>query len=219
MRFAEDNPRRRYEREGWLDYRLDLFKRYCAPSVQGQTFKDFDWWLLVDQTFPGLEERHLITLNQFGKVKFITEFWNEKQPEIGVLLHSFYPNQWVCTTRLDSDDMIHNRFFERLASIVTEKEEWLSFQYGYIIKDGFAAVREYDVNPFISYVEYANPLKTVFHVSHIATNRSVVPFKVIPEVGWAQVDHGDNIKNHARAKVKDFDKQKVNISTINGFPV
>jgi hypothetical protein len=189
-----------------------------VPSVQAQTVKNFDWWFLVDSTFPGLKPTHLDRLEKYGRILYICAPWSEQQPEIGELLSPVYKDQWVCTTRLDSDDMLHERFFERLAATVKEREEWVSFRYGYIIKDGFAVMRDYEVNPFVSYVEYANPLKTVFRVSHIAANRSDAPFQVIPEVGWAQVDHGDNIKNHAEAKVKSFDKLKINVNLIEGFP-
>jgi hypothetical protein len=218
MRFAADNPRRRYEKPGWVDYRIGLFKKYCVPSVEAQTVKDFDWWFLVNRSFPGLEQSHIDTLNEYGKVIEIDAPWNETQPEVGAILSSTYKNEWVCTTRLDSDDMLHARFFEMLKSEVAERELWVSFEYGYIIKDGQAAIRQYAVNPFLSYVEYASPLKTVFHVAHHEADRRAREFRVIPQIGWAQIDHGDNIKNHASVKVKNFNSVKVPVEDIEGFP-
>lgn len=218
MRFAEDNPRRRYERDGWVDYRLNLFKWNCVPSVKAQTFKDFEWFIFADRAFPGLHNGHIEELKRYGTVIDIDTFWQEQQPEIGHILNHLYRGQWVCSTRLDSDDMLHKSFMERLSKTVTEQEEWVSFEYGYIIEGMFAAKRQYAVNPFVSFVEYADPLRTVFHAPHIAANRTDTPFLTIPEIGWAQIDHGDNIKNHARAKVKDFDRVKILRTELEGFP-
>ena len=219
LRFAEDNPRKRFETPGWIDYRLGLLKKYCVPSIFGQTCQDFDWYILVNRSFPGLTTNHIETLSRFGKVLEVNAPWNECQPEIGELLASKYDKQWICSTRLDSDDMLSTTFIERLKQKVSEKEQWVSFEYGYIIKDGYAALRKYNVNPFLSYVEYANPLKTVFHRAHNVADRSSVPFNLIPEIGWAQVDHGDNIKNHSRSKVRNFDAVKVPVSELRShFP-
>lgn len=215
MRFAEDNPRRRYEREGWVDYRLKLFKQYCAPSVQAQTNKDFDWWIVLDKTFPGLTKTHIKELEGYARILDIQAPWNEQQPEIGEALSSTYKDEWVCSTRLDSDDMLQHWFFETLRwNTMQEKEMWVSFKYGYMVQGNYAARRTYEVNPFLSFVEFANPFRSVFNVSHIAANRSKVPFKVVSAVGWAQVDHGDNIKNHIKAKIPDFENQKIPVGEL-----
>lgn len=227
LRFAEDNPRRRYEKAGWVDYRMELFKRYCLPSVEAQTFQDFDWYILVNHDFPGLTAEHCNELQRLGQkrgrtwIRGLSAPWNESQPEIGSMLNEHYQGQWVCSTRLDSDDMLQRSFFEVLNwNTQQEKEMWLSFRYGYMVKGDYAAPRTYEVNPFLSYVEFANPFKSVYNVSHIAANRSSTPFKVLPVVGWAQVDHGDNIKNHAKAKVSDFEEKKIPLSELRklGFP-
>lgn len=218
MRFAPDNPRRRFEKPGWVDYRMNLLQKYCVPSVLAQTCQDFDWWFLVNRSFPGLTGEHIELLSRFGQILDIDAPWNETQPEVGSLLADKYNNQWVCSTRLDSDDMLSTTFMEKLKQKVYEKEQWISFEYGYIMKDGYAALRKYNVNPFVSYVEFATPLKTVFHVAHNVANRSNIPFNLIPEIGWAQIDHGDNIKNHAHYKVKNFSSIKIPVSELDNFP-
>lgn len=220
VRFAEDNPRRRYERPDWVDYRMGLFNKYCLPSVQAQTFKDFDWWFLVNPNFPGLTRNHIDELKNYGNIVHIESDWNEAQPEVGHRLAFTYNDQMVCSTRLDSDDMLHERFMETLTDVVDFEDEFLlSFKYGYIIKDGKAAPREYTVNPFISLVEYANPFRSVFHIDHTKADKSDIPLRTLDTVGWAQIDHGDNIKNRAYEKVSNFDEICVPISTLRGFPV
>src|SRR4051812_38875530 len=38
--------------DDWLRARLDLFAKYCAPSVNAQTEKGFRWLLLLDENIP-----------------------------------------------------------------------------------------------------------------------------------------------------------------------
>lgn len=220
VRFAEDNPRRRYEQNPeWLDYRMDLFKRYCLPSVQAQTFKNFEWWFLVNPSFPNLKPNHIETLEQYGNILHVESDFHEAQPEIGERLGFRYKKEWVCSTRLDSDDMLRNCFMQELHTVAKEKEQFISFQYGYIVENGKAAKREYIVNPFVSYVEHANPFRSVFCIDHTKIDKTGVEVVHIPIAGWAQIDHGDNIKNHARNKVRNFDDVCFDFKHIEGFPL
>ena len=197
---------------------MKLFEKYCAPSVQAQTSKDFDWYIIVDPSFPGLTKNHLSTLSGYGTVLHCDSYWNEKCPEIafaetrdGDELCDLYLDQWVCSTRLDSDDMLEIDFFQRLKGLATEKEQFISFPHGVIIKDGWAANRRYLQNPFISYIEYNDKgsMKTVFSVDHTKCDKAGVPLvEADDRAAWAQVDHGDNIKNSATRKVRNFDSNK-----------
>jgi hypothetical protein len=36
----------------WMLHRLDLFERYCLPSVASQSVQNFHWILLVDPNTP-----------------------------------------------------------------------------------------------------------------------------------------------------------------------
>jgi len=197
---------------------MRLFKDYTLPSVLAQTFKDFDWWFLVNPDFPGLTCDHLKTLEQYGAICHVESNWNEAQPEVGERLRFWYKNEWVCSTRLDSDDMLDAGFMDNLRRVVVEKEQFISFKYGYIAENGRAAKREYTVNPFVSYVEYAKPFRSVFHIDHTQIDRTGVDLVVLPIAGWAQIDHGDNIKNHAHDKVRNFDDVCFDVKHLKGFP-
>ena len=221
VRWEEGSPRRRWEeREGWIDYRIALFNKYCLPSVKAQTFKDFDWWLLIDPTFPGVKLEHIVYLQRCGvKILWITAPFREDQVEVGDLLNYKYHDQWVCSSRIDSDDIMRNDFMERVHEVATEEKAWISFKYGYMMKDERLAPKEYIRNPFISYVEYASPFASVFSVSHMRINRKVndirVPIKRIEVPGWIQVDHSDNVKNLVHIKMKDFGSKVVDPSPIH----
>ncbi len=96
MRFADGNPRQRYEeRNGWVDYRMALFKKYCLPSVQAQNV-DFDWWFLINRDFLGWKPKHTFNLSRYGRILWIEAAWREDQTEVGELLRSYKCAHWRC---------------------------------------------------------------------------------------------------------------------------
>ena len=216
VRWEEGSPRRRWEeRKGWVDYRINLFNKYCLPSVKAQTFKDFDWWLLIDPTFPGIKLEHIIYLQRCANILWITAPFREDQVEVGDLLNYRYRDQWVCSSRVDSDDVLRNDFMERVHELATEEEAWIGFRHGYMMKENQIAPREFLCNPFVSYVEYASPFRSVFKLSHKRVYKDGGLFKKIDDVpGWIQVDHSDNVKNLVSRKIKDFELKSSSASSI-----
>ena len=215
IRFAENNPRRRYEkRNDWLGYRMKLFQKYTLPSVQAQTFKDFDWWIVVDPEFPGLTSRHLNQFRPYAQILCIDAPWRENQEEIGEALQDTYKDEWVCSTRLDSDDVISNDFMANVARMAEEQETWISFSNGYMMKGDKVVARTYLVNPFVSHVEYAAPFKSVFRVCHTKINKQKAPLVVDKVRSWIQVDHSDNIKNLVGKKIGNFDEQAFSANSL-----
>jgi hypothetical protein len=215
LRWPEGNPRRRFERSGWVDYRMDLLFKYTVPSIRAQTFQDFDWLFLVDPSFPGINVKHLMLLEQLGSVLLMEGVdFVEKQPEVGELLADVYKDEWVCSTRIDSDDVIRNDYMELVHEQATEEEAWITFANGYMLKGDQIAPRRFARNPFISYVEYANPFKSVFCISHMHVNKQPCAYKKLEVPGWIQVDHSDNVKNLVELKLRDFEGDAVPAATI-----
>lgn len=105
----------------WLNYRLDLFKQFCLPSVQNQLCKNFQWIILMDEDTPmpfrkqmeqciaGCQEAELLYLpyntNINTQFKAIAQKYSSN---IDVLV----------SVRLDSDDLLSNNFIrDMLASL------------------------------------------------------------------------------------------------------
>ena len=192
---------------------MELFKKYCLPSVQAQTFKDFDWWIMLDPTFPGLTAEYIAELEEHAKILWLEADFQEDQAEVGPLLSDVYKDEWVCSTRVDSDDIMRNDFMEQMHEVATEEESYITYRSGYMLKDGQVAVKQYARNPFCSYVEYASPFRSIFTVSHMQVHNQSVPLKIIEDIpGWIQVDHGDNIKNKVSRKIHDFEAEKMDAS-------
>jgi hypothetical protein len=93
---------------GWLDERLRLFRDYCMPSVRHQTCADFAWLVFCDRsTHPDVLE--------------VLYQWADDTPQMLVALTDEFRSSAagphiddaadvVVTTRLDSDDAIHQDY-------------------------------------------------------------------------------------------------------------
>jgi hypothetical protein len=196
---------------------MRLFEKYTVPSVQAQTFKDFRWVILVDPYFKGITKGYIEKLAQYGDVVPVDFYFVEKQPDVGMALNGEYKDEWVCSTRLDSDDIIRNDFMERVHEQATEEESFITFRNGYMMNGHQVAPRLDTRNPFCSYVEYADPFRSIYATGHRAVHRQKAPLKVIEEPrGWVQVDHGDNVKNLVRVKMKDFEEKAIPADSIRG---
>ncbi len=204
--FPEDNPRKRFEeKEDWLDERMTLFRKYCLPSVQSQTFKDFDWWFVASPKFKGIN-KVVSELEKYGRILWLDAPWRDGQREVGPALEPFYKNTGlICTTRLDSDDIIRKKFMFYLSagSCGIVRETWLSFFLGYYLYNDIAMLSRVPPNPFISFVENSDAgIKSVFHVDpHIRIEKySVRNNQPLIDIGysipfWVHVFHGGNIKD------------------------
>lgn len=202
--FAPDNPRQRFEHnEGWLDERMGLFKKYCLPSVQAQSIKDFDWWFIASPNFKNVD-RVVPELEKYGKMLWIEAPWKDGQDEVGEALEQHYRDTgWIATTRMDSDDIIKDRFMEYIQLNSQERECWLSFFLGYYLYNDLAMLARVPPNPFVTYVENSYyGIKSVFHVDpHINIEKHAIRFnEPLIDIGnsipaWVHVFHGNNIKS------------------------
>lgn len=168
----------------WLETRFELFNKYCLPSVQAQTFKDFDWVFLVSRDFPKWKSEYTATLEQYGKIVWMTDYFSDAQPGISEALTPLYKGGWLCTTRLDSDDMLANDFMETVHTYATQENKWLSFKNGYFLFDGNKLKDNItNRNQFLSYVEPATDIvKSVLSKSHrkaeISAKMNKIKFEV-----------------------------------------
>lgn len=201
--FAPDNRMRRHsDVPNWLETRFELFNTYCLPSVQAQTFKDFDWVFLVSRDFPKWEQSHTDILSRYGKIVWMTDYFSDAQPGISEALSPLYPEGWLCTTRLDSDDMLANEFMARVHEHATPENKWLSFKNGYFLFDKNKLVGNVtNRNQFLSYIEHADGrVKSVLSKSHrkaeLSAGMNKIPYEVFDtQPMHITVCHNNNVGN------------------------
>ena len=92
-----------------LEYRFKLFENFCFPSLSKQSVVDFKVVLVVDRDMP-IEFSNRLNKHVINEHNFFVHYWNKKD--------CFENNGWLapyidkkkkflCTTRMDDDDIIH----------------------------------------------------------------------------------------------------------------
>jgi hypothetical protein len=157
---------------------------------------------------------YLEDINGVGAtILWLDEEWNER----GLCLPVTYDSEWLISTRLDSDDMLHRTFIERLRSNFASREEWIRFPKGYVIEAGREGVvyeRTYHNSPIVSLVERKENFRGPYRISHTDTGKDIYPYKDVNiEIPmWTQVAHGGNIKNNmSRLRRKVGDPHSANL--------
>lgn len=185
----------------WLSHRLGMFEQFCLPSVLGQTCLDFDWYVFVSLDSPGMVRDRL---QRMGCVPVIA--LADKFEAWGVAATCDWEprDDWLVTTRLDSDDAIHKTFVEEVQRRWQPEPSWghgmvMNFQEGvglnYDAKELTSMRRP--VNEFMSFAErwwrHQQP-RTVFDSSMPAEMGQRFPVTRI-DIGkpmWMKVWHGKN---------------------------
>ncbi len=199
--------------EGWLDRRLRIFQQFTLPSVKAQTSLPTKWLVLCNPNHPSLnaELRGKIDDLSSELIEIMWEDWSGKPVwtrkgggwtvNLSAALKDKLEGDWVLTTRLDSDDLIHKTFLQQVQEAATEQDEYLSFDKGWILKNNRLATRDYVNNPFLS---RASCTGTAYDVAHTRA----APLRVIDTElrAWIQLDHGENLRNSIRrGKPSDVD--------------
>ncbi len=188
----------------WLENRFHLFETYCLPSVINQTEQDFTWLVFFDTQTPQEYKKKVKEISEQYKnfspvfIDGIDQLNNSLLEEIKKKVVS--NDEYIITSRLDNDDIIHKDFIKTIQSLFQPKDKTvIDLRKGYQITLGkpFTQIREvYNVfNPYISLIESADGFKTVFHKQHKEWKHSdsVITYEKMRM--WGEVVHKENMLN------------------------
>lgn len=188
--------------EGWLHDRVELFERYCLPSVRRQTCKDFSWIIYFDPQSPQwLKDK----ISDWGREPRLTPIYRE-QVHREDLVHDLRrvtgaERSYLMTTNLDNDDGLAQDFVERLQGAATEeKARAVYLTHGLILNGGALYQYRDERNAFCSVVEtWSDPVSCwVDWHNRLADHMSITEINGAP--GWLQVVHGRNVSNRVRGR-------------------
>jgi hypothetical protein len=199
-------------RPGWLESRLALFTAYCLPSVAAQTITSFEWLIFFDKDTPVAFQDEVSALTRifpFRPVYTDMVHVGNVGSMIGPL---FGAEEWLLTTRLDSDDAIEVMFVERLRDALTfGGTQVYNFRHGlvYSVERQNRLYSHVDEsNAFASLLEPARgAVKTIWGEWHTNLDRLGKVNQILGGAAWMQVVHGGNISNRVRGvrvPVHDF---------------
>lgn len=190
--------------EGWLRQRVELFERFCLPSVAAQTDRSFRWLLYFDPESPDWLRQHIDGWSQLDC--FRPMFRAEVPPE--QLLADLTavvgrPGSHLITTNLDNDDGLARDFVERLHQLPAPDRATAVYLVNGIIRTPAAVYLRRDrVNAFCSVSEpWSLSPQTCWADWHNLLGRRMPVQGIGGEPAWLQVIHETNVSNRVRGRL------------------
>lgn len=170
----------------WEATRLQLFKQYCAATVNGQSNRNFTWLLCCDtSSSPALLDaiRNAIADGITHEILLVLDFADMMQQL--QLRCSSTETDFVITTRLDNDDGISVNFIQTVQTNFTEAHNTIINLLGGVHyqqdKGIFTHLRYSAKNSFMSLIENKSAgIKTVLAFKHLTpgADKSIINLPV-----------------------------------------
>lgn len=190
-------------RDGWLRERVELFERYCAPSVARQRQPGLDWIVYFDPNSPEWLVERLRPLVEDGVFHPVYRRAVSTADLVSDLCETVKDKgEVLITTNLDNDDGLAPDFVQRLASVRTDQPRVVVYVSCGLVKsteglylrtdrrNAFVLVREGWDQPVTSWSEYHNEFPRIMPAITIGG-----------PPGWLQVIHGSNVSNRVRGRL------------------
>lgn len=194
---------RGFDPEVWLLERVEIFKKFCFPSILNQANKAFYWFFYIDSETPAEVRADLEEL--FRPYPFITLIAHQYENfSIAKFLRSDIDQylggdfQFLVSSRVDTDDMLHRDYISNVQSRFNKQVYMaLNFNKGlvYDVHSGVSSVMVHRYNAFLSLIEKrtAEGFKTVFHKPHTAYRQDSSRIEIkINQPMWCVTIHGLN---------------------------
>jgi hypothetical protein len=191
------------DRPGWLESRVELFERYCLPSVAAQANARVRWIIYFDPASPAwLRER---TEAHAATGRYTPIFREEVSREElladirGVVGDS---SDELLTTNLDNDDALASDFCERLQAAPRPAVATAYYFTNGLIRSPEGLHLQHDPdNAFPSVRTRWDGAITCWSAWHTRLRRSMPVVEIGGSPGWLQVVHGRNVSNRARGRL------------------
>lgn len=189
--------------DGWLRERIELFERYCAPSVAHQTHPDLDWLVYFDPESPQWLMKRLRPLVDRGLFRPVYRSAVTMPDLVSDIRETVREKREVLvTTNLDNDDGLAVDFSERLATVSTSHPQAVLYFARGLVKnsDGLHLLTDRR-NAFVSVWESWDSPVTSWSEYHNEFARIMPAIELDGRPGWLQVVHGSNVSNRVRGRL------------------
>jgi hypothetical protein len=182
--------------EGWLRTRVELFERYCVPSVLAQTSSNYRWLIYFDPESPQWLKDRVEVHAKAGTFHPVFRESVDRTELLCDIAHLFpTPSKFLITTNLDNDDGLAVDFVERLQSVSTRERTAIFLTRG-LIKSPMGLYRRVDrYNAFCSVREPWQGAVTCWLTWHNGLQRRMPTRTLSGAPAWLQVVHGTNVSN------------------------
>ncbi|SHH38377.1 glycosyltransferase [Winogradskyella jejuensis] len=205
----------------WLKKRYDLFKKFCLPSMQTQTEKEYSWLVFFDKDTPQ-EFKEVNECIRRELPQFIPLYVNDFLDFENTLREFVFENshtEYIMTSRFDNDDCFHEDAIGAIQKAFVKKDSTiieLSKGLTMLIEDENKLAKRENVfsGPFITLIEKKsdiNSLKTVYDCEHTSWGDLADFIAIDNKFYWLQTIHDANISN------KLYPELTINKSLLKGF--
>ena len=181
--------------EQWLRDRLRIMRATLLPSMRAQSVRPSAWLVLCDgnspEWFRSEIEKDLIGV---GCPIWLDEPFSSSL--VANIVRGYVNSPYLITTRIDNDDAVALNFIERVqAEFSPTPNVFINFIHGAQYEEGWIFHRSDPANAFISMIEDAQSVRTVFIDWHNRLGAHGIIRQVRTSPMWLQVVHGSNIAN------------------------
>ena len=190
-------------KDGWLHNRVELFERYCLPSVRAQTRKGFHWIVYFDPESPKWLLDRIQDLSADGL--FTPIFRAEVSAD--ELLSDIEEvtgrqAQNLLTTNEDNDDGLAADFVAQVQDVqCSELPSAIYLSSGLIKGDASVYLRHDDRNAFCSVRSSWSAPVTCWSAWHNQLSEIMATEEIGGPPAWLQVVHGLNVSNRIRGRL------------------
>jgi len=214
--------------EEWMQKRVELFNRYCYPSIVNQKNQNFEWLVYFDES----TDRELV--KQWPRITpiFLDTEFDYKRDLCNYLLQSGKLTTWLLSTHLDNDDALNLHYIHEMQDRFNrgvfndgKKENLFSVNfdngYWYIENSQLIKQRMYKRNPYMTTIELSDgsrELNTCWCEQHqnMHSKMKILYYRNLPPM-WMQVIHGTNFRNHSRGRIIRGRRHKFKLKDSFGF--
>ena len=186
----------------WLKERLQLFERYCLPSVVAQRGATFHWLVFCDAASPEWFKQKMSSYGALVSTLYIDGPATDEVIAKSVATTGLASRPYLITTRLDNDDALgvdHLRLVQ--LKFKQQEREFLIFPFGLQLYRGRLYNTYWRSNPFLSLTEKIRAdgsFTTVMCVEHNRVREAGRVRTILSAPQWLQVIHGSNLLNTLR---------------------
>ncbi|HEU4807638.1 MAG TPA: glycosyltransferase, partial [Homoserinimonas sp.] len=193
------------EHEGWLANRIELFDRYCVPSVRAQSNRNFSWIIYFDPHSPDWLTRRVRDYAESGLFTPLYRAAVSREDLLSDIRGTVAPGGGrLVTTNLDNDDALATDFVDRIQSLCDQERRTAIFLVTGLIKSGTGVYLRVDRdNAFCTVAEPWDAPVTCWADWHVLLRRSMPVVERQGQPAWLQVVHGENVSNRVRGRLAD----------------
>lgn len=188
--------------DGWLRLRMDLFERYCLPSVGQQSVQSFKWIIYFDPLSPDWLVQRIIQLQNsapFTPIYRTSVSHAQLMADLRGVTGATHTD--LITTNLDNDDGLARDFMERLQNAIVGPDRVALYFVRGLIRCGSRLYLQTDrTNAFVSVREHWDTARTCWADWHNLLPKSMNTCELSGGAAWLQMVHGTNVSNRIRGQ-------------------